>query len=283
MRLKTLITNLNNPIFLVDASGVLYSHSGFLPAAANTFTFIQSKGPTFLVTNNSYHYVNDIICNIKKTANINLNPQNVISSGHGLAQDSHIASILHNKIVYFIGPDSAKHYVLDAPIKGLTNTLNNATAIVLAGIHESDFKTILDKITPIAKENKSLPIICCNKDHYIRVANGLQPVVGHFASQLENMIGRPLIWFGKPLDNFSLLVKKKLNKHTLNPTKNTLFFDDNLENVVSMQTYLGISGCWIYKTGIFYKENVANLLKKYGKPTYALSSFNLDETFLVLE
>ena len=64
MKLFDLINKLENAIFLVDASGVLYSSNGFLAQASKTFNYLQTKSPTFLASNNSYHYINDIKKNL---------------------------------------------------------------------------------------------------------------------------------------------------------------------------------------------------------------------------
>ena len=278
MKLFDLIDKLENAIFLVDASGVLYSSNGFLAQASKTFNYLQTKSPTFLASNNSYHYVNDIKKNLHTDGNIKLNVDNIISSGHGLAKDPTLSNLIENKIIYFIGPDSAKHYALDAPIKGLTKDINKAEAIILAGFNESQSQDILETVTTKAKKDPTLPIICCNKDRYIRANQRLQPVVGYFAEKIENNLNRPIHWFGKPLKNFSDLVTKHLNAHNLSPNKSTLFFDDNIDNVVSMQNHLGISGCWVKKTGIYFNENEKDLIKTYGKPTYSIETFNLNDT-----
>ncbi|MBH37451.1 hypothetical protein CL658_00255 [bacterium] len=280
MKLRDLTQNLPDPIFLVDASGVLYSSNGFLKNSGKTFKYLQEKGPTFLASNNSYHYVNDISQNLYTEGKITLNPEYIISSGHGLAKDPHISKLICNKIVYFIGPKSALHYALDVPIKAITKTIQHAEAIILAGFNQSQSTPLLNTVIKQAKENPSIPIICCNKDLYIRANQGLQPVVGYFAKKIEKEIKRPLNWFGKPLKNFSNLVKNHLKNYHLNPSKSTLFFDDNLENVIAMQNHLGISGCWVTETGIFYNKNKNNLLKHYGIPSYIIKSFSLDE-FLI--
>jgi len=277
MNLKNLIDTIQSPQWLIDASGVLYSDQGFLPKSSKTFQYLQSKGPTFLASNNSYHYVNDIVINLKNEGDITLDPNAIISSGHGLAKDPEINKIISNKIVYFIGPKSAKHYALDAPIKGLTQQLDNAEVIILSGLHQSEAPEIIKTIINFSKKNPAIPIICCNKDHYIRAHNGLQPVVGYFASIIEKEINKALHWFGKPLKNYSMLVKDHLAQSNLKPTQNTIFFDDNIENIVSMQKHIGISGCWVIKTGIFSKENKTELIKTYGKPVYSINSFSLDE------
>ncbi len=278
MKLIDLIDTFKKGIFLVDASGVLYSSNGFLPESNKTFTYLQSKGETFLASNNSYHYINDIANNLNIEGQINISPTHIISSGQGLAKDPKIKKILNHKLVYFIGTPSGQQYSLDAPIKCITNSLKKADVIILAGLNESQAKSTITKIINIAKTNPNIPIICCNKDHYIRAHNRLQPVVGYFAQEIENNINRPIIWFGKPLKNFSKLVKNQLKTQKLIPNKNTLFFDDNLENVIAMQKHLTISGCWIKDTGILYNQNENDLIKKYGKPTYSISSFNLNKT-----
>ena len=51
-------------VFLVDASGVLYTDT-ILPGASQTYDFLQSLGPVFLVTNNSYESPFNIQKNLK--------------------------------------------------------------------------------------------------------------------------------------------------------------------------------------------------------------------------
>ena len=65
--------------FLVDASGVIYTHHQLCPDTNTTFSWLQQHGPTFLVTNNSYYYPTYIVDQLK-AFDITINTSHIISS-----------------------------------------------------------------------------------------------------------------------------------------------------------------------------------------------------------
>ncbi len=277
LTLKKLLKTSSFNTFLVDAAGVIYIDKDKRTNPSETFAYLQNTGPTFLATNNSYSYTSHISEQLSSNFDIQCSVNQIISSGQGLAQDPNIIDILTNKVVYFLGKSSSKHYALDAPIKGITHNLNLAEVIILANFSPENKPHTIQSIINTCINNPSLPIICCNPDIHIRLNQTFLNVMGFYAKQIEKNIKRPLIWYGKPYENFSILVKNSLSKHSLTCSKNTLFFDDNLNNVTSMQRHLNISGCWIKKTGIQCNISESELINEYGHPTFSINAFGLNE------
>ena len=101
------------------------------------------------------------------------------------------------------------------------------------------------------------PIIACNPDRYVMGISEKIKVAGYYAEKLAKECDVDIYWCGKPLLNFSKIVKDqciKLGYPT--PDKNTWFFDDNIENIISMKKHIGISGCCIKTTGLSKFENI---------------------------
>mgnify|MGYP003971931631 CR=1 FL=1 len=271
----------NFDAILFDASGVIYSNNGITPGAADTIKQSQEAAPTYVVTNNSYSYPNYIRNHLKKAANIIIEEKKIISSGHGLATDPKILDIITDKIVYFLGREISKQYILDAPIKSLAKSPINADVIVLANYTPSPNCTLLQSIIDAANQNPNIKVICCNPDVEIRSGETLLHVMGYYAHKVQKNIPQTIYWYGKPYKNFSNFLARVLKQHNITPSKKILFFDDNIQNVVNMQNDIGISGCWVKKTGILHLENTQKLIKKHGTPTAIIDSINLKNKVII--
>lgn len=275
MKLKEFLSESNFNAILFDASGVIYSNYGIIKGATETIEHSQSLATTFLVTNNSYSYPNFIHDHLKSASIIIKEPQ-IISSGHGLATDPQILDIITGKKVYFLGRDESKQYILDAPIKSLSKSAFDADVIILANYTPTPVSNQLNEIIKAAQNNPNIPIICCNPDIQIRSGESLLKVMGHYANEIQKKVSQKIHWYGKPYKNFSDYVAVILNQQNIKPSKKVIFFDDNIQNVVNMQNDIGISGCWVKNTGIYYLDDSSELMKKYGKPTSIINSINLN-------
>ena len=276
MKLKDYLDQTNFDALLYDASGVIYSDNGIIEGATDTIAFSQSVASTYLVTNNSYSYPNYIHDHLKNNASITINEPQIISSGHGLATDPKILDIISDKNIYFLGRDQSLQYILDAPIKSLVNSPDKAEVIILANYTPQPSCKKLDTIINTAIHNPHIPVICCNPDIKIRSGKSLLNVMGYYAKQIEDSIPQNIYWYGKPYKNFSDYVAFVLNKQNIEPSKKVMFFDDNIQNVVNMQNDIGISGCWVKNTGIYYLDDSIALIEKYGIPTATINSINLN-------
>lgn len=256
--------------FLLDASGVIYSDYGPFKGTVDTIQQMQKKGHVFVVTNNSFQYM-DTISEKLKNSNIHIPAENVISSGQGLSLDPEIKALIHNKCVYIYGSDNSKHYIWDAGAKELTDDITQADVIVMTASYKSDNDTHVAALKSEKQQRPHLPIICCNPDKVVLSKRGIKPVVGHYAKVIEELTSSDVHWIGKPLQNFSTVVKHLLDKH--HPhfyPERTCFFDDNIENVMRLKRDLNISGCWVKDTGIFKEDSAPELIQKYGKPDYLI-------------
>ncbi len=281
MNLKEFLKSSQFDALLFDASGVIYSDNGIIPGATDTIKLSQEIASTYVVTNNSYSYPNYIHNHLKKSANITIKENHIISSGHGLATDTEILNLITNKKIYFLGRDVSKQYILDAPIKTLTQTPENADVVVLANYTPSQNCTLLNSIINAANNNPKIKFICCNPDIKIRSGETFLQVMGYYAHEIQKKITQKIYWYGKPYKNFSNYVEIVLKQHNIIPSKKVIFFDDNIQNVVNMQNDIGISGCWVKKTGIFHLENKNELIKKYGIPSSIVDSINLESNIIL--
>ena len=82
------------------------------------------------------------------------------------------------------------------------------------------------------------------------------------------------------MKNYSELVSSRLNQSNLKTNETILFFDDNINNVVSMQQHIGITGCWVKSTGIYFNQSNDDLFSLYGKPHFFIDSFDLNSTVI---
>ena len=245
--------------FLLDASGVIYCDYVPILGVQKTIRTMQKKGPVYLVTNNSYQ---DPITISKQlsTLDICIEPNAIISSGHGLEHDKEIKSLITNKQIFVFGSRTSHDYVYKAGCKNIVAIPEESNFIVLTSSYKDHTNDLLKPLTKFLLKNPQIPIICCNPDKTVMTQNGLKPVIGFFAKQLEDELGASLNWIGKPYANFSNVVKKYLEKDKLSLSKSTCFFDDNIENVKSLQTDLGISGCLVKETGISKYIPISNFM-----------------------
>ena len=257
--------------FCIDAAGVIYTDKGVLAGVPETIATFQETGSVFLVSNNSYMYPTFITERLLKD-NIRIMPEHIISSGHGLRWDDSLYQQVKDKVVYLLGEEQTIPYLEEANVKKITKQLDECDVIILAAYLQSYSLDLIDNIISHCKKYPVTPIICCNCDRYVFGTDSLIPVVGYYADKIDEKVPQSIQWFGKPLINFSNYVKHFLSRYDISPSKKTIFFDDNLENVVNMQTHLGISGCWIQETGIHQKQPIDSLLSSYGHPDYIIPS-----------
>lgn len=256
--------------YLFDAAGVVYTDKGIVSNAQAVIKECQKRGNVFLVTNNSYMYPIFISERLEKS-NITISTDHIISSG-AVKYDKDITSLITNKVVYLLGEDTSKPYFIEAGCKKITKDLNEADIIMLAAFLQTYSDKLLDDIIDHLKLNPKKPIVCCNPDRYVVGKTGLHPVVGLYAETIEKAIGRPIIWFGKPFKNFSMVVNNILQNNKIPLDKGVCFFDDNVENVINMEKHIGISGCWIKKSGIGNFLETDAIIKKQGKPSFVVDS-----------
>lgn len=256
--------------FLLDASGVIYSDFGPFEGTVETIKQMQEKGTVFVVTNNSFQYLDAISTKLKEH-DIHIPPNNIISSGQGLALAKDIKPIITNKCVYIYGSENSKHYVLDAGARELTQDISKADVVVMTASYKSNNDDHIQALKAEKLTRPNLPVICCNPDKVVLSKRGIKPVVGHYATIFEELTDSEIAWVGKPFQNFSYVVKHILDQHhpNFNPST-TCFFDDNIENVMRLKQDLNISGCWVKDTGIFKDDNASDLTQKYGTPNYLI-------------
>lgn len=256
--------------FLLDASGVIYNDYGPFEGTVETIQRMQDKGTVFVVTNNSFQYLDSISTKLREH-NINIEPNNIISSGQGLALAPDIKKIVADKCIYIYGSDNSKHYVLDAGAKELTEDITKADVVIMTASYKGDNTEHVEALKQEKQNRPSLPIICCNPDKVVLSKRGIKPVVGHYAKVIEELTSSAVHWVGKPQENFSYVVRQILDKYhpNFNP-KTTCFFDDNIENVMRLKKDLNISGSWVKDTGIFKDDQVSDLIQKYGTPNYLI-------------
>ena len=257
--------------FCIDAAGVIYTDYGVLAGVPETIHQFHKAGTVFLISNNSYMYPTYITARLAAD-DIQIKPDHIISSGHGLSEDKAIHAQVKDKVIYLVGEEETLPYAHEAGVKAITKQLSECDVIVLAAYLRSYPSSLVDDIIEHCQKYPDKPIICCNCDRYIFGTDALLPVVGFYADQINKAIPQNMQWFGKPLENFSLYVKRFLARFNITPSKQTIFFDDNIENVVNMQAHLGISGCWIQGTGIHQKQPIDQLISTYGQPDYIVPS-----------
>jgi ribonucleotide monophosphatase NagD (HAD superfamily) len=247
--------------FLVDASGVLYNESGVIPGAQAAWQALNATAPTFLVTNNTCHSPEEIEDRLLGEG-FDIIAEQIISSGFGLAHDHTTRELLADQRVYWVGYPSATASYLAGTGAIQVDSLKNASRVVI-GSSIPGMMEILDQI-----EELRLPVICCNPDLWIRGGGKSRfPVAGYYAKILEDR-GIPIHWIGKPLQNFSAVVKTLIEQKGASLHNGACFFDDNPNNVLAMQSHLGISGCWIQQTGIFFDSD-----PNQWAPTFRIQSF----------
>lgn len=252
-------------VFLVDASGVLYTDS-VLPGASQAYGFLQSLGPVFLATNNSYESPVHIQKNLKSYG-MSIELDHILSSGDGLSQDEDISQFLQDRKVYVFGSENAKWY---ARHLFCVDHYHEADCIVLAATTGSQKDE--ERLCAFVQKNPDIPLVCVNPDRVVRTASGFYPVVGAFADYLSQFLKNPIVWFGKPMVNYAEMLKKRLAGYTLD--KSVCFFDDNPKNVCALQDQLGITGIWVHQTGIAYQKKQND--SEFGKPHYVIERFSME-------
>lgn len=251
-------------VFLVDASGVLYTDT-VLPGASQAYGFLQTLGPVFLATNNSYESPVNIQKNLN-TYGMPIELDHILSSGDGLSQDESLYRFLKDKNVYVFGSENAKWY---ARHLSCVSHYSEADCIVLAATTGSPKEE--DQLCDFVKKNTDIPLVCVNPDRVVRTSSGFYPVVGSLAEYLSQFLKNPIVWFGKPMLNYAEMVKKRLAAYTLD--RSVCFFDDNPKNVCALQDQLGITGIWVHQTGIGYQKKPND--SEFGKPNHVIERFSL--------
>ncbi len=248
--------------FLVDASGVLYNKTGVIPGAQAAWKALITAAPTFLVTNNTCDSPTEIADRISSVG-FEITAHQIISSGFGLANDPITLAMIAGQRVYWVGYPKASARYLEGTGGTLVDSLDQATIVVI-GSSMPSMEPILDHI-----EGSRLPIICCNPDLWVRsVGETRFPVAGYYAKILEDR-GCLIHWVGKPFQNFSDVVKRLVEEKGGSLQSGACFFDDNPNNVAAMQSHLGIAGCWVQKTGIFFDTDPETI-----KSTFYVNSFS---------
>ena len=259
--------------FLLDASGVIYNDAGLIPGIQQAIQTAQEIAPVFLVTNNSYLYVQRIAEKLQDSQ-IHIESDHIISSGLGLSQYPPISDQLSGKNIFIYGQESSYQYVKDAPIKAIVATTEKADVIIIASsLSEPENTKTRRMIETHLKHHPKTPIICCNPDRHVLGENGeLKKVIGYDAEQIEKNTDIKIQWFGKPHQNYAMMVANMLEKQKIKLNQSVWFFDDNIENVINMKTYLGIEGCWVTDTGLgcHYREEIPTNIKM-------ISSFSLEK------
>lgn len=274
MNLSTILSSPRLSYFLLDASGVLYTDNGPINNIATTVKQLQNKGPVYITTNNSSFSISKIQ---KKLNDIDIiiPQENIISSGLGLKDDGHCHELITQKSVYIFGYKSSYAYITRSHFKAILPTPDHADVIILTSSyrdeHQSAFKTLLASL-----KERPRPIICCNPDKHVIGKNGLINVIGYYASIIEKETQLPILWFGKPYSNYSLLVHNTLRKHHPHINfEHCYFFDDNLSNVITLQKDLRLNGCWIKESGISSHLDTESMIKSIGTPTYIMPQLEL--------
>ena len=238
--------------FLIDASGVLYTDEGVVLGAKDAIQKLQALNKSvFLVTNNTSLSPSGIQKYLAAKS-IFLPEEDILSSGLGLRWDKEANSLIYGKRCYVYGWDGSRFYVEYAG--GLcVDDIQEAEVVVVLASLDTDNKEEVSKIVSFLNDNPEASVICGNPDRYVMGLNGLFPVCGFYAEKINHRIHQEVHWIGKPHDNFSEGLKRYLkNERELDlDKKNACFFDDNLENVISLSAVLSISGALITDTGLF--------------------------------
>jgi len=273
-QLKQLVVNPS--ALLIDASGVLYSDLGPFPGAAEALAYFQQKNvPIFIATNNSYSSP-DLISKRFKNYGMAIAPEQILSSGMGLANDPEIRDLLSGKIVFVFGKKESYPYVDRAPIQRRTSQIKEAEVIVMTSsnsdTHEKDFI----ELQAYLDHHPDTPIICCNPDRFV-VNNGAYiKVIGYYAEIIEKIYPNPFYWFGKPEGNYAKMIKKYLETYANIPvTPQIYFFDDNIKNVKNMVETIPVSGVLVSETGLSFELTETELSKNHVTNMYFIRKFFL--------
>ena len=263
----------NYSTFLLDATGVLYNDDGPISGAQTVVQKMTELGCVRVVTNNSNNYPNQIAEKFKTTQFPILEPH-IISSGHGLAHDAAIKSLIDGKKAFVFGKPLSHDYIYDANCAEIVSDINDCDVIVMTAIVRENQAERLEELTGFVKENPAIPVVCCNPDKIVKIESGKKYVIGHFARQLELATGVNVHWIGKPYDNFPPVVKEMLSQDSVSLDRG-IFFDDNLENVMSFQRTLGVTGVWVIDSGISHNVDQKAHIEAFGQPDFILPSLSV--------
>ena len=240
---------------LIDAYGVLYDGKGMLPGAIETLSHLQSQQiPIILVTNNSMMCPADISHMVYQLSGLTIPESHILSSGRGLAIDPICQSAIRHQPVFVVGSQSSHWYISDANGHIVTD-LSAASTVVLTA-SQPDYASLYEDVIAEKNNRPTLRIICSNPDRYVQTGANRFPVIGYYADYIESQTGQPLIWMGKPYSNFSQVVDYYVRTvyPNFNPS-NWVFVDDNIDNVTTLVTDLGISGRIPIRTGLAQSED----------------------------
>ena len=255
---------------LLDASGVLYTDSGLVNGVPELIKTLQQSMPVFLVTNNSNNFIIEIAGRLERQG-VFIPESHIISSGYGLSYDPRCQSLIQGKSVFVYGYEKSYPYVELAKPKEIVQNLDLADVIVFTSSFKEGNDERKAKLVQFMKENPNIPMVCCNPDRFVKDINMQKYYVcGQTAEDVSKETGLPVYFVGKPLENFSVIVKKIIEDHGYTLGDDTLFVDDNPHNVIRLQEDLGITGICATGTGIypFLKED--DFFNK--SPTYYIES-----------
>ncbi len=247
--LKTILTDGNYSVFLLDASGVLYNDDGPVDGISKVVDLLSSMGKVVLATNNSSQSPQSIVCNLK-TMGLYFDDSQVLSSGLGLLYDPVISPMICHKRCFVVGYTDSFYYVRHAGGK-VVSRLEDAESIVLTASVAPQISDDCVELLRFCHHHSEIPVICCNPDRYVRgVGQTRVSVIGYYAHLLELEIKNPFYWVGKPHPNYSHFIRRILLDQGITLGSHTLFFDDNPHNVITMQNELNVIGCLVKETGI---------------------------------
>lgn len=245
------LEKLNPNLILIDATGVIYNETGPIKNIDKVISKIQENFPTFLATNNAFQDPKSIAEKLRNI-NIQINENQIFSSGLGLKYNSKINSLIKNKECYVFGSDNSHFYIKFAG-GNCTSDINQSDVIVLtSSLHDEEInKSEYNKILNHLKNNKSKKFICCNPDQFIPYKSSKKPVAGYYMTLLEQDLNRKGIWFGKPFKNYSDMINLLLKEFNLKLNTNSIFFDDNINNVSAFQKHFKLKGVCVTETGLY--------------------------------
>jgi|GEM_PF-884082 len=273
---------------LTDASGVLYNDQGLVNNIAKTIAGLQKRGPVVVVTNNSTDSP-DIISKRFLQGGLNLEPECIYSSGHGLSWNAELRAQVQGKTVYVMGDEDCYFYFFEAGVKAVIHNPNEAEVWVLMSSLQGRTAAEVMKLTEAFNHNPPQAVICCNPDWYVRGQwpCTLYPVMGYFAQALQGLCWpshqnyshfflqnpwpivqnapEPLFfWYGKPFGQFALDLDSQFQKQFKTVLNDQcVFIDDNPFNVATLVNTLGVQGVVVTETGL-YRHYKTEFDKAYG-------------------